>query len=186
MHFSEKEIQKYIWDRKEALFSMIEPPLFESEPIKMPDEYEPWELLYYQLLKEYKESYESLERMDIFGCEVRLPKEGENTIRTDFLGCLEGENGFIICELKVNRQPERQSYTELFAYANHIRSMFAPMGRRDVFYLLIAPMEERIVREATISNLLYDKHYCPVKVDKAFFEIIEIQSTTAIFKGATI
>lgn len=29
-------------------------------------------------------------------------------------------------------------------------------------------------------------HYCPVKVDKAFFEIIEIQSTTAIFKGATI
>lgn len=29
-------------------------------------------------------------------------------------------------------------------------------------------------------------NYCPVKVDKAFFEIIEIQSTTAIFKGATI
>ena len=28
-------------------------------------------------------------------------------------------------------------------------------------------------------------HYCPVKVDKAFFEIIEIQSTIAIFKGAT-
>ena len=29
-------------------------------------------------------------------------------------------------------------------------------------------------------------HYCPVKVDKAFFEIIEIQSTTVLFKGATI
>ncbi len=29
-------------------------------------------------------------------------------------------------------------------------------------------------------------HYCPVKVDETIFEIIEIQSTTAIFKGATI
>lgn len=29
-------------------------------------------------------------------------------------------------------------------------------------------------------------HYCPVKVDEAFFEITEIQSTIAIFKGATI
>ncbi len=158
MPFNEKEIQDYIWNHREELFSMIEPPSFDPKPIKMPEEYEPWELLYYQLIKEYKESYELLECLDIFGCEVRLPKEGENTIRTDFLGCFEGENGLIICELKVNRQTERQSYTELFAYANHIRSKFAPMGRRDILYLLIAPMEERILREATISNLLYDKN----------------------------
>ena len=32
----------------------------------------------------------------------------------------------------------------------------------------------------------YQYHYIPVKVDKAFFEIIEIQSTTVIFKGAMI
>ena len=35
-------------------------------------------------------------------------------------------------------------------------------------------------------NVIFTSHYCPVKVDKAFFEIIEIQSTTALFKGATI
>ena len=29
-------------------------------------------------------------------------------------------------------------------------------------------------------------HYCPVNVDEELFEIIEIQSTTALFKGATI
>lgn len=96
--------------------------------------------------------------LDLFGCEVRQAKDGENTIRTDLLGCLEGENGLVICELKVNSQPERQAYTELFAYANHIRGKLAFMGRRDIFYLLISPMEERIVREATISNLLYDKN----------------------------
>ena len=137
---------------------MIDVPVFEADPNKIPGKYEPWELLYYQFLKEYKESFELLKDLDLFGCEVRLPKDGENTIRTDFLGCFEGENGLVICELKVNRQPERQSYTELFAYANHIRSKFSPMGRRDIFYLLIAPMEERIVREATISNLLYERN----------------------------
>ena len=38
-----------------------------------------------------------------------------------------------------------------------------------------------------VARLIYIvTHYCPVKVDKAFFEIIEIQSTTVLFKGATI
>ena len=166
MRFKEKEIQEYIWAHKDNLFSMIENPSFETEDIKKPWEYEPWELLYFKMLKEYKESYELLESIEIFGCEVKLSKEGENTIRTDFLGCLDGENGFVICELKVNKQPERESYTELFAYANHIRSKFVPMGRRDIFYLLIAPMEERIVREATISNLLYEKNREVVLIPK--------------------
>lgn len=45
------------------------------------------------------------------------------------------------------------------------------------------------IYELFVSCFLYDikqLHYCPVKVDKTFFEIIEIQSPTAIFKGATI
>lgn len=158
MSFKEAEIQQYIWEHREDLFSMIQTPVFEKDPNKKPWEYEFWELLYYQTLKEYEEYYNSLERLEFFGCEVRLPKEGENTIRSDFFGSLEGENGFVICELKVNRQPERQAFTELFAYANHVRSKFAPMGRRDIFYLLISPMEERIVKEATLSNLIYDKN----------------------------
>lgn len=158
MEFKETEIQHYIWEHRGEFFKMIEQPKFEQAPNKRPWEFEPWELLYYKVLDEYKGYYELLEALDLFGCEVRLDKDGESTIRTDLLGCLEGENGFVICELKVNRQPERQAYTELFAYANHIRAKIAPMGRRDIFYLLISPMEERIVREATISNLFYDKN----------------------------
>ena len=177
MNFSEKEIQKCIWEHREDLFSMIEIPVFDLEPHKMPWEYEPCELLYCRTINEYENSYRSLERLDVFGCEVRLEKEGDRTIRTDFLGCLEGENGFVICELKVNKQPERQAYTELFAYANHIRTKFAPMGRRDIFYLLISPMEERIVREATINNLLYDKNRV-----LALIPIIENKAETLKFK----
>lgn len=158
MQFDEREVQKYIWEHSEDLFTMIDKPLFEADPNKKPWEYEPWELLYYKMLRDYEESYKSLERAELFGCEVGLEKDDESTIRADFLGDLEGDNGLIICELKVNRQPERQAYTELFAYANHVRSRLAPMGRRDIFYLLISPMEERIVREATINNLLYDKN----------------------------
>lgn len=166
MHFKETEIQEYIWNHRDELFSMIQKPVFEKDPNKKPWEYEPFELLYYQILKEYEGYYESLARLEFFGCEVRLPKDGESTIRSDFFGSLEGENGFVICELKVNKQPERQSFTELFAYANHVRSKFAPMGRKDVFYLLISPMEERIVKEATLSNLIYDKNRIVALVPK--------------------
>ena len=158
MKLRETEIQQYIWEHRDKLFSMIDEPSFVTEPIKKPWEYEPWELLYYQALKEYKYSYALLREVELFGCEVRLEKDGENTIRTDLLGYIGGANGLVVCELKVNKSPERQAYTELFAYANHIRGKLPPMGRRDVFYLLISPMEEQIVREATINNLLYDKN----------------------------
>ena len=47
MIFKETEIQKYIWENREKLFSMIQMPSFDVDPNKMPWEYEPWELLYY-------------------------------------------------------------------------------------------------------------------------------------------
>lgn len=158
MQKSEKAIQQYIWEHKEEFWNMVEIGSIPLLPEKKPWEYEPWELVYYQLIAEYFQNVEYLQGLNLFGCEVGLPEEGESTIRTDLLGCLEGVNGFVVCELKVNRQPERQAYTELFAYSNVVRSKIAPMGRRDIFYLLISPMEERIVREATICNLLYERN----------------------------
>lgn len=158
MEFREPEIQKYIWENRNVFFSMIDVPEFESDPNKGPSKYEPWELLYYQKLQEYEESYRSLAGLEFFGCEVGLEKDGESTIRADLLGSLESDNGLVVCELKVNRSPERQAYTELLAYANHVRAKLSPMGRRDILYLLISPMEERIVREATINSLIYDRN----------------------------
>lgn len=155
---SEKDIQNYIWEHKEDFWDMVDVGNTPSFVDKKPWEYEPWELIYQQLISEYYKNVEYLRGLNLFGCEIGLPKDGENTIRTDLLGCIEGVNGFVVCELKVNKQPERQAYTELFAYSNYVRSKIAPTSKRDIFYLLISPMEERIVREATICNLLYERN----------------------------
>ena len=155
---SEREIQDYIWENREHLCDFIPDVPPNSKSSKKPWEYEPWELLYEKIISEYYQELRYLKGLNLFGCEVGLPKEGENTIRSDFFGCIDGANGFVVCELKVNPSAERQAYTELFAYGNYIRSKFAPMGKRDILYLLISPMEERIVREATICNLLYDRN----------------------------
>lgn len=158
MKFQEKEIQNYIWNHKNDFNALIEPPCFENEPNKNPSEFKLWELMYYKFLKEYKLLFDSLKELELFGCEVTMPKGFEPFIRADFLGCLNGDNGFVVCELKVNKIPERQAITELFAYANHVRSKFAPMGRKDIIYLLISPMKERIIREAVINNIIYDRN----------------------------
>lgn len=156
MKFTEKEIQNYIWEHKDNFWDMVQEPSFEVKPKKAPESFEPWELLYYKTLEDYKHYYESLQTLVLFGCEVSLPKQNASTIRADFLGKFDGENGLVVCELKVSAAPERQAYTEMLAYANHVRSSFAPMGRCDIFYLLISPMEERIVKEATLNTLVYD------------------------------
>ena len=155
---TEKEIQNYIWEHKEEFEKFLQPIEFPEKPVKSPWEYSPTEILYYHIIDKYKAIWEAVQSIDFFGCEVFLKKEGDSTIRTDFLGAFEGQNGIVIVELKKSEQTERQSYTELLAYGNHIRNLFSPMCKTDIVYLLIAPMQERIVREATIHTLLYDKN----------------------------
>ena len=155
---TEKDIQNYIWEHKEEFEKFLQPIEFPEKPVKSPWEYSPTEILYYHIIDKYKAIWEAVQSIDFFGCEVFLKKEGDSTIRTDFLGAFEGQNGIVIVELKKSEQTERQSYTELLAYGNHIRNLFSPMCKTDIVYLLIAPMQERIVREATIHTLLYDKN----------------------------
>lgn len=155
---SEKEIQEYIWNNKDDFSNLFEPANFPVLTDKKPWEYTPSELLYFHMIERYEKIWNSLYYLDFFGCEVPLKKENDSTIRADFLGALEGQNGIVIIELKKSKQTERQSYTELLAYSNHLRNTFAPMCKADIVYLLIAPMHERIVREATINTLLYDNN----------------------------
>lgn len=155
MKFSEKEIQEEIWKHRENLFEWIDEPKFKK---KNPQRHNICSVLYSNIMEEYKSAFDSISRMDLFGDETRLEKIGDSTIRADFLGALGGDNGLVVCELKKSNQTERQAFTELMAYANHLRNKFAPMGRRDIMYLLIAPMEERIVREAVLNTILYDRN----------------------------
>jgi len=81
----------------------------------------------------------------------------DSTIRTDLLGIIEGVPGIALIEIKKSAQTERQAYTELFAYAAHLHSIFPTISKDDITYVLISPMEERIVREATIHSFLFDE-----------------------------
>lgn len=155
---TEKDIQNYIWENRSSFNNFLKSTQFPEMEEKEPWNYSHEEILYNRIIDKYKTIWESLKNIDIFACEVPLKKNGDSTIRTDFLGSLSGQNGLVIIELKKSRQTERQAYTELLAYGNHMRSLFLTMSKADIVYLLISPMEERIVRDATIQTLLFDKN----------------------------
>ena len=95
---SEKEIQEYIWNNKDDFFNLFEPANFPVLTDKKPWEYTPSELLYFHMIERYEKIWNSLYYLDLFGCEVPLKKENDSTIRADFLGALEGQNGIVIIE----------------------------------------------------------------------------------------
>ncbi len=117
----------------------------------------PERLIYNELLERLKKHYVNLHELILFGCEVPLKKEGDSTIRADLLGIVAGLSGIAIIELKKSSQTERQAYTELLAYASHLHSIFPTISKDDISYILISPMKERIVREATIYSFLFDE-----------------------------
>ncbi|HDR6289220.1 TPA: hypothetical protein QCU33_005347 [Bacillus cereus] len=95
-------------------------------------------------------------RMNLIGVEVPLHKTNDSTIRADFLGVHRERVGMSIIELKKARQTERQEFTELLAYSNHLVSLFPTMSKEDIVFILISPMKERIVRAAFLHALLFD------------------------------
>ena len=158
LKMTEKQIQKHIWDNKSDWTEMLEDFKFPTpREIDNPSHLTPADAIYNLIVEQTERLYNSIYDLDFFGCEVPLKKDSDSTIRADFLGLLGGRNGLAVIELKKSEQTERQAYTELLAYGGHIRTVFAPMSKMDVAYILISPMKERIVREATINSILYDK-----------------------------
>ena len=155
---TEKEIQNHIWENREdwtELLSKIEFP--KKIEIENPSHLTPSQAIFNMIVSQYEKHYNSLYDLELIGCEVPLKKGSDSTIRADFLGVLGGRNGLTVVELKKSKQTERQAYTELLAYGSHLKTLFSPMSKMDIAYVLISPMEERIVREATINSILYDK-----------------------------
>lgn len=157
---TEKEIQNYIWDNRKKIGDLlVEIEVPSKRETILPWEITPADIIYNNLLDKFEDFWIAVQSLILIGTEVPLKKYGDSTIRADFLGIFSGRNGTVVVELKKSKQTERQAYTELLAYGSHLRTVFAPMSKRDVNFILISPMQERIVREATIQNLIYDDNF---------------------------
>lgn len=110
------------------------------------------------VIDRYKEYWLCVKEMEFWGCEVTLKEEEERNMRTDFLGYTPGGNGIVVVELKKSNQTARQAFTELPAYSSFLRTLFSPSSKNDIMYLLISPMDERIVEQAAIHQLVYDNN----------------------------
>ncbi len=176
---TEHKIQTYIWDNREKFVEFMIEPQFPSEiTIANPSYASASEILYNKFLSIVKKQWQYVQLIELFGVEVPLKKDESSTIRADFLGIAGGANGLAVIELKKSRQTERQAFTELYAYGNHLRTKFMPMSKSDIFYILISPMEERIVIEASLQNFFFDRtnFFALIpKVKKKNDEIIELR-----------
>lgn len=158
---TERDLQEYIWKNRKNWKEMIVPIELPDNEDYLDDENSILALSVSEIIKQrvynrIKELNKGIQNLSFIGCEVPLNKKGESTIRVDFLAKIPGSTGLSIIELKINKSAERQAYTELLAYANHLETIFPTMSIEDVTLILIAPMEERIVREATILSLIKD------------------------------
>lgn len=100
------------------------------------------------------EMVERLELLALNGKEVRLVRDGDSTTRIDLLGHLEESGDLVIIELKKSDQTERQSFTELLAYANHFSTLFPSLSETSFMSVLVAPMSGRGVRDALGQELI--------------------------------
>lgn len=100
------------------------------------------------------EMVESLELLLLNGREVRLARDSDSTTRIDLLGQIEESGDLVIIELKKSKQTERQSFTELLAYANHFCTLFPSLSESSFLAILVAPMQGRGVRDALAQELI--------------------------------
>lgn len=167
MPVTEKDIQLYIWGLKDKWKDLIKPATFPEPQTFIEDDFAiysltPEAIMLNQVTERLKEMDGYVRDASLMGCEVYLKKDEDSTIRADLLCASAGRAGFGVIEIKKSEQTERQAYTELLGYGNHIQGLFPGMSTEDLTYVLISPMKERIVREATLLSLLLDEKpvYC--------------------------
>lgn len=110
---------------------------------------------YLQQIAENKinELLDGLETLSIKAKELRLDRLNDSTTRIDLYGDSE-QNGITIIELKKSKQTERQAFTELLGYANHFCTIFPGTTEAAITSILVAPMENRVVRDAYVQELI--------------------------------
>ena len=155
---TEKQIQNYIWEKRENFADLLVVPKFQEVKFENPTYASPSDVLYNLVIERYKKLWKTMSDIGFFGCEVSLTENGQPTMRTDFLAYRYGNDGIIVIELKKSDQTARQAYTELLAYGSYLRTKFTPMSGGDIIYVLISPIGERIVEQATINTLIYDNN----------------------------
>ncbi|MBD1855581.1 MULTISPECIES: hypothetical protein [Leptolyngbya] len=158
MQFLEKDVQAYIWNNRKCWRKLIQPLHLPKKHQFLDDlsDVKPELLLHNQVLERVNKVYEMVKSIELLGYEVPLEKASDSTIRADFLGTLEHKTGIAIIELKRSHQTEREAFTELLAYSNHLIGCFPGMCKEDIIYVLISPMKTRIAREAYIQTLITD------------------------------
>ncbi|HCE4792192.1 TPA: hypothetical protein NKQ44_004762 [Vibrio parahaemolyticus] len=158
MKFSEKEIQNYIWENRESFSSFLD-ETHDLVEVSFKDDLSDvnaQSLIRNRINKKLNKLHSKLFGIELMGCEVPLEQKSNSTIRADFLATFPGDTGLAIVELKKSSQTERQAFTELLAYSNHLTTLFPAMSREDSVYILISPMKTRIARDAVIQSLTFD------------------------------
>ncbi|PMO05156.1 hypothetical protein BCT19_11790 [Vibrio splendidus] len=158
MKFSEKEIQNYIWNNRDNFLSFLD-ELEDLNEVSFQDDLSDLNaqsLIRNRINQKLSKLHTKLFELDLIGCEVPLEQKSNSTIRADFLATFPGDTGLAIVELKKSSQTERQAFTELLAYSNHLTTLFPAMSREDSVYILISPMTTRIARDAVIQSLTFD------------------------------
>lgn len=110
-------------------------------------------LLQQRAERKINEILEDIEDLVLTAKELPLKKYGDSTTRVDLFGESESA-GLTIIELKKSKQTERQSFTELLAYASHFCSIFPGLKETAITSVLIAPMLTRTVRDAYAQELV--------------------------------
>ena len=153
MQISENDFRDYLFDNhKDSISDLI---MGKRQPIEWTgDGFPPISILLQQIVeRKINDIIEGLESLILSARELRLEKAGDSTTRIDLFGNSESI-GLTIIELKKSKQTERQSFTELLAYANHFCSIFPGLTEYAINTILIAPMETRTVRDAFVQEVL--------------------------------
>jgi hypothetical protein len=156
--FSEKMIQAHLWANRTTFTDLIDfevkAEIIETFPA---DEDAAPEVILWNIVAARVNDYiEELRSLVVVAQSVELEKKDNATITMDLLGRFLGNPGLAIIELKKGNRTEREAFTELLGYANHVATIFPGSTRDDIALVLLAPMQARIAREAYLQSLLFD------------------------------
>ncbi len=159
---TEKDIQTYLYDHLHDLPQWIGISSLKEKYLPNRDDLinNPVKYLLYQ---KYQKIFQLMDVWDFqdadilykFPLEYKTAQVGKSIPRVDILAYTHHESIFWICEIKLNKDPERQTLTELLQYANGLQCNDFPwLTNNNIIFIIIAKEWSNILIQS-VSNCMF-------------------------------
>ena len=156
--FSDKDLQDQLWKCRLEFGRLLETVILpDKSPIESHSAVTADTLLHNMMVGHLTDVMRKIRSMSLTARDIPLEHHRDSSLQADFIGTFSQQQGIALVMLHHSEKTEKEAFTDMLAYGNHLAALFPGLSSADISYLFISKMESASVRTALLHAQVFDR-----------------------------